>query len=180
MRFFQQVYDLLMPHSGKPIPKGTDLTHIQVLSLVGSSYNVEDSKTAQELLTFLFYTGKAGEAYQQFLSAKQMRLAPIPDETYYIALQYYLTAQKVYQKCQECSTYLPEFVMYTISEKGTPQVEREAETYKPPTDQATLLPSDPSKPYDDERFGVLADVWLYTYLITETDAGHVEGDPRGA
>jgi hypothetical protein len=176
LRFFEQISDLLMPHSGSSIPKEPDVTHIQVFSLIGSSYNVEDSKTAQDFLSFLFYTGKAGEVYQQYLDARGIGLTPSnPGEIYDLSHQYYLAAKGVYEKCKECSTYLPEFVMYSLPMRGMPEALRE--TY---TQATTPVPSDPSKPYNDERFGILADEWLYAHLLSETDAGYVEGDLRGA
>jgi len=176
MHFFQQVSDLLMPHSGGKLPTEPDVTYMfTVFSLVGSSYNVEDWKTAQSLLSFIFYTGKAGEAYQQYLNAGQIGFVPGNyNEIYDLARQYHLAARKVYESCQKCSTYLPEFVMYSLPQKGTPKIKRD--THTPPT---TLAPSDPTKPYDDERFDALADNWFYAYLLTETEAGYIAGYSLG-
>ena len=177
-RFFERVNDLLMPYSGGSIPRGMDLAPIQMFSLAGSSYNVEDSETAQAFLYILYYTGKAGEMYQQYLDIGQGGLAPADqNELYNLAQKYYSTANGIYQRCKECKTHLPEFVMYSLPEKGTPAVGGEAQTQ---TQTPILRPSDPNRPYDDEEFGTLADLWFYLYLLPELEAGIVDGHPSGA
>ena len=171
--FFEQVSNLLMPHSGRSIPKEPDITNILVFALVGSSYNVEDRQTAQDFLSFLFYTGKAAEAYQQYLNAGEGLQPTNLDKLYGLAQQYYLAAESVFEKSQGFSTYLPEFVMFSLPARGKPEP---SETFTQPT---ALPPSDPSKPYDDEEFRALADEWFSAYLLAETDAGYIEGDPFG-
>ena len=176
-RFFKQVSDLLMPYSGESIPRGMDLTSIQMFPLVSSSYNVEDFEVAQTFLNMLYYTGRAGEMYQQYLDVKQGGVAPIdPNDLYDLSQQHYNTAKGIYQRCQECKTYLPEFVMYSFPGKGDPAVETETEA---PTPTSIMRPSDPSRPYDDEAFGTIADLWFYLYLLPELEAGYVQGHPSG-
>ena len=177
-RFFEQVANLITPYSGRSIPTGMDVLPIQTFSLAGSSYNVEDWQTAQDFLLFFYYIGRASEAYQQYLDAGQGGVAPINrEEIYNNAHQHYLMAKELYQQCQGCSTYIPDFVMFSFPRRGAQVTEEETNTQAQPM---LLKPSNPRQPYDDEQFGSLADLWFYLYLLDEIEAGYIAGDPRGA
>jgi hypothetical protein len=177
-RFFEQVANLLMPYSGGSIPTGIAISPIQTFSLRGSSYNVKDWQTAQDFLLFFYYTGRASDIYQQYLDVGQGGVAPINrEELYALAQQYYLIAKEVYQRCQGCSTYIPDFAMFSLPQKGEQMVEKEINTQTQPI---SLKPSNPNKPYDDEQFGSLADLWFSLYLLNEIEAGYVEGAALGA
>ena len=81
-RFFETIKKLVSSLSSQSIPMGTDLTSIQLFALAGSAYNVKDWETAQSMISFLFYTGEAGKAYQEYQDAVQRQLAPVdPGET---------------------------------------------------------------------------------------------------
>lgn len=174
--FFEQVVNLVMPYSGGSMPTGMDISPIQTFSLLGSSYNVKDWQTAQDFLLFFYYIGRASEMYQQYLNVNQGGVAPIdPNDLYDSAQQYYAIAKDIYQQCQGCNTYTPDFVMFSFPQSGEPVVQKETNT-----EPILLKPSDPSKPYNDEQFGTLADLWFYLYLLDELETEDGEGEQRGA
>jgi hypothetical protein len=67
--------------------------------------------------------------------------------------------------------------MFSFPKQGEQVIEEEVTTQ---AQTMPLRPSDPRKPYDDERFGVIADLWFTRYLLNELEAGYVGGYLLGA
>ena len=113
--FFEQVTGFMTRLSGGTVSSGDDFWFF---TLLASGYNIEEHELAQKLITFLFYTGKAGQHYEQYRANWEVRFTPVNANAEYTLAQEYLTlAKKVFDSCEACKELYPDFVMYSLPEK---------------------------------------------------------------
>jgi len=120
-RFFAKVTEFMAQLSGQPLPLSDELFFF---TLLASGYNIENHNTAQQLINFLFYSAKAGEHYQQYEMNKGRYFTAInPEAESAIAQEYRLLAEKVFQSCDSCQEYYPDFVMYVLPDMKSEESE---------------------------------------------------------
>jgi hypothetical protein len=112
---FEQVTDFMTQLSEATLSSGDEYW---CFTLLASGYNIEEHELAQKLIAFLFYTGKAGQHYEQYLSNWEVRFTPVNANTEYtLAEEYLALAKKTFDSCEACKEHYPDFVMYTLPKK---------------------------------------------------------------
>jgi len=116
--FFKQADAIIYSLSNQTIPTGTTLLDLKSVQQTISKMSISPAlyTKAQNVNAFLFYTGKAGTAYNEAVSLTHSPFSPVPQDgsEYSEADTYYSAAQKMWEKIK--NDY-PDVTLYTMKAK---------------------------------------------------------------
>ncbi|MFH0968823.1 MAG: hypothetical protein V1862_14185 [Methanobacteriota archaeon] len=118
--FFTEVDPVIKSLSNRTVPIESQLmkVHGAYSSVRGMSVSPENYDVANNILAFLYYTDKTGEAYENFLDKKKSVSATTDGSEYYdLASIYYMTASNWWALIAD---RYPKVTLYTLPDRNDP------------------------------------------------------------
>lgn len=164
-KFFSIADPAIKSLSNRTVPIGSQRMSVQSAynSLRNLQVSPENYDKAQDAFAYLYYSGKAGESYENFFDAKKSVAAMTDGSEYYDQAQiYYDTAAAWWALIAD---QYPKVTMYTLPRKDEPYPGDDAalgtmlEGLKYPLILAQKTP-DTSKPFEDEKVKTTITRWI--------------------
>jgi hypothetical protein len=182
--FFKIADPVVKLLSNRTVPTGTQRMKVSsaYMSLKGMSVSPENYEVAKATLEYLYYSGKAGEAYEDYFSQKKSVAAMTDGSEFYELVDvYHMTASNWFALI---TGRYPNATPFILPAKDDPFPEEASgsgillDGLKYPMNLVQKEPN-PDKPYQDEEVVTTVERWIEDNLDTIPNQSDLQGMSQG-